>query len=115
MQKITQISRAQAGEITPQIAHVAKLERMNPEELRAAVAAGRVVIPDGELLVRIGELSEGGNREGELKGFLRGVLGERLLFCSGFAHGLAPFCWKLMMLSWPAAIWIRGSTAIRQL
>ena len=45
MQKITQISRAQAGEITPQIAHVAKLERMNPEELRAAVAAGRVVIP----------------------------------------------------------------------
>ncbi|MBU8902218.1 MAG: phosphomethylpyrimidine synthase ThiC, partial [Victivallales bacterium] len=45
MTKSTQIARARAGEITPQIAAVAKNELMNPEIIREAVATGRVVIP----------------------------------------------------------------------
>ena len=41
----TQISRARAGEITPEIAAVAAKEYLDPEIVRAAVAAGTVVIP----------------------------------------------------------------------
>jgi phosphomethylpyrimidine synthase len=41
----TQIARARAGEITPQIAAVAAAEMISPEKLREAVAAGTVVIP----------------------------------------------------------------------
>ncbi len=41
----TQMSRAAAGEITPQIAEVAVSEYRAPEELRAEVARGTVVIP----------------------------------------------------------------------
>ena len=42
---ITQISRAIAGEITPEISAVAAAEYFDPEELRSLVATGRVVIP----------------------------------------------------------------------
>ena len=45
MTKATQIARARAGEITPQIAAVAKKELVNPEIIRKEVAAGRIVIP----------------------------------------------------------------------
>lgn len=45
MKAITQMARAQAGEITPQIAAVAASERICPEELSAAVAAGTAIIP----------------------------------------------------------------------
>ena len=39
------MSRARAGEITPQMAAVAKKESVEPEVIRDAVAAGRIVIP----------------------------------------------------------------------
>ena len=45
MQKITQISRARAGEITPEMVKVAEVEYLNPEFIRDEVAAGRIVIP----------------------------------------------------------------------
>ncbi len=45
MTKSTQIARARAGEITPQIAAVAKKELVDPEIIRKGVAAGRIVIP----------------------------------------------------------------------
>lgn len=45
MKANTQIARARAGEITPQIAAVAAAEMVSPEKLREAVAAGTVVIP----------------------------------------------------------------------
>ena len=45
MTKATQIARARAGEITPQIAAVAKKELVDPEIIREGVAAGRIVIP----------------------------------------------------------------------
>ncbi len=45
MQKITQISRARCGEITPQIKAVAVKENRDPEFIRDEVAAGRIVIP----------------------------------------------------------------------
>ncbi|QSH41146.1 phosphomethylpyrimidine synthase ThiC [Lentisphaerota bacterium ZTH] len=45
MNKVTQIGRAINGEITPQIAAVAKKEMVDPEVLRQAVADGKVVIP----------------------------------------------------------------------
>ena len=45
MTKNTQMSRARAGEITPQMAAVAKKESVEPEVIRDAVAAGRIVIP----------------------------------------------------------------------
>ena len=44
-QNTTQLLRAAAGEITPEIARVAELEYRSPEEVRAGVAAGRIVIP----------------------------------------------------------------------
>jgi len=43
--KTTQIARARAGEITPQIASVAKNELVDPEIIREGVATGRIVIP----------------------------------------------------------------------
>ena len=45
MTKLTQITRARAGEITPQITAVAKQESVKPEVIREGVAAGRIVIP----------------------------------------------------------------------
>ena len=45
MTKTTQIARARAGEITPQIATVAKNELVDPEIIREGVATGRIVIP----------------------------------------------------------------------
>ncbi len=45
MTKITQIARARAGEITPQIAAVAKKELVDPAIIREGVATGRIVIP----------------------------------------------------------------------
>ncbi len=45
MQYNTQIVRAKAGEITPEIAAVARFERLDAEEVRAGVAAGHIVIP----------------------------------------------------------------------
>ena len=45
MKNVTQISRARAGEITPQIARVAEREYLDPELVREHVAAGKVVIP----------------------------------------------------------------------
>jgi len=45
MQNITQISRAKAGEITPQMQKVAESEFVKPEFIRDEVAAGRLVIP----------------------------------------------------------------------
>ena len=45
MTKTTQIARARAGEITPQIAAVAKKELVSPEVIREGVATGRIVIP----------------------------------------------------------------------
>ncbi len=39
------MARAQAGEITPQIAAVAASEQINPEKLRLAVATGTAIVP----------------------------------------------------------------------
>lgn len=41
----TQISRARRGEITPEIAEVARFEQLDAEVIRAGVAAGTIVIP----------------------------------------------------------------------
>ena len=41
----TQILKARAGEITPEMEHVAKREQLTPELIRDEVAAGRMVIP----------------------------------------------------------------------
>ncbi|MFA6104780.1 MAG: phosphomethylpyrimidine synthase ThiC [Victivallaceae bacterium] len=45
MSNITQITRARAGEITPEILKVAEKEKRSPESIRAEVAAGAIVIP----------------------------------------------------------------------
>lgn len=45
MTKVTQMARARAGEITPQMAAVAEKEQVSPEFIREGVAAGRIVIP----------------------------------------------------------------------
>ena len=45
MINITQITRARAGEITPEMLKVAEKEKRSPESIRAEVAAGTVVIP----------------------------------------------------------------------
>ena len=45
MKNITQITRARAGEITPEILKVAEKEKRTPESIRAEVAAGTIVIP----------------------------------------------------------------------
>ena len=45
MKNITQITRARACEITPEILKVAEKEKRTPESIRAEVAAGTVVIP----------------------------------------------------------------------
>ncbi|MEI8247929.1 MAG: phosphomethylpyrimidine synthase ThiC, partial [Lentisphaerota bacterium] len=45
MKNITQITRARAGEITPEILKVAEKEKRSPESIRAEVAAGAIVIP----------------------------------------------------------------------
>ena len=42
---MTQIEAARAGSITPAMERVAAQEGRTPEELRAAIAAGRLVIP----------------------------------------------------------------------
>ncbi len=42
---MTQIEAARAGTVTPAMRHVAEQERRSDEEVRAAVAAGRLVIP----------------------------------------------------------------------
>jgi phosphomethylpyrimidine synthase len=42
---ITQITRARAGEITPEMLKVAEKEKRTPESIRAEVAAGTIVIP----------------------------------------------------------------------
>ena len=42
---MTQIDAARRGEITPQIAQVAKDEFRDPEFVREGVAAGRIAIP----------------------------------------------------------------------
>lgn len=44
-QPITQIDFARAGEITPQMAEVARKEGRDPEFIRAGVASGRIAIP----------------------------------------------------------------------
>ncbi len=41
----TQMSRARSGEITPEIAEVARFEQLDAEVIRAGVAAGSIVIP----------------------------------------------------------------------
>ncbi len=41
----TQMQRARAGEVTPEIAAVAESEFLSAEELRSLVASGRVVVP----------------------------------------------------------------------
>jgi phosphomethylpyrimidine synthase len=48
----TQIDAARAGVITPAMLRVAEHERREPEEIRAAVAAGRIVIPANILHLR---------------------------------------------------------------
>ncbi|MFA6102090.1 MAG: phosphomethylpyrimidine synthase ThiC [Victivallaceae bacterium] len=45
MNNITQITRARAGEITPEMLKVAEKEKRTPESIRAEVAAGTIVIP----------------------------------------------------------------------
>ncbi len=45
MQKITQISRARRGEVTPEMLKVAESEFLKAEFIRDEVAAGRLVIP----------------------------------------------------------------------
>ena len=45
MQKITQIEKAKAGEITPQMEAVSAAEHLEPEFIRNEVASGRTVIP----------------------------------------------------------------------
>ncbi|MFA7184653.1 MAG: phosphomethylpyrimidine synthase ThiC [Victivallales bacterium] len=45
MTKVTQMARARAGEITPQMTATAKKEQVSPEFIREGVAAGRIVIP----------------------------------------------------------------------
>jgi phosphomethylpyrimidine synthase len=42
---MTQIERARAGEITPEMHYVAQREGLEPEQIRAEVARGRMVIP----------------------------------------------------------------------
>ncbi len=42
---MTQIERARAGEVTPQMQHVAQREGLEPELIRSEVARGRMVIP----------------------------------------------------------------------
>jgi phosphomethylpyrimidine synthase len=42
---MTQIERARAGEITPQMEYVARRENLEPELIRGEVARGRMVIP----------------------------------------------------------------------
>ena len=44
-QPITQIDFARAGVVTPQMAAVAAAEGREPEDIRAAVATGRIAIP----------------------------------------------------------------------
>jgi len=44
-QAITQLQRARAGEITPEMREVAARENLSPEYIRSEIAAGRVVIP----------------------------------------------------------------------
>ncbi len=43
--KITQLHFARAGEITGEMAHVARIERLSPEAVRDEVARGRMIIP----------------------------------------------------------------------
>jgi len=45
MNTITQIAKARAGEITPEMKCVAEYEKLNPEFVREEVAIGRMVIP----------------------------------------------------------------------
>ena len=42
---MTQIQRARAGEVTPEMEYVARRENLEPELIRAEVARGRMVIP----------------------------------------------------------------------
>ncbi len=42
---ITQLEHAKAGQITPQMQYVAKVEGLSPQLVRSEVAAGRMVIP----------------------------------------------------------------------
>ena len=42
---MTQLQRANAGEVTPQIEQVAAIEYRTPEEIRLHVAEGKIVIP----------------------------------------------------------------------
>src|SRR4030042_5495993 len=44
MSALTTLKRAQSGEITPEMEHVAKDEGISPELLRNEIAAGRVII-----------------------------------------------------------------------
>lgn len=45
MAPVTQFERARAGEITPEMHHVAKKEKVTPEFVRDEVARGRAIIP----------------------------------------------------------------------
>ncbi len=45
MEVHTQMTRAQAGEVTPEMRRVAASEHLSPEFIRDGVAAGRIVIP----------------------------------------------------------------------
>src|SRR5919198_3952908 len=45
MRMATQLEAARAGEITPEMEHVAKREYLSAELIRDEVAAGRMVIP----------------------------------------------------------------------
>ena len=42
---MTQIEQARAGRVTPEMTHVARRERLDPEVIRSEVARGRMVIP----------------------------------------------------------------------
>jgi phosphomethylpyrimidine synthase len=51
---MTQIEQARAGQITPEMQHVAEGERLAPEVVRDEVARGRMVIPANKLHVEKG-------------------------------------------------------------
>ncbi len=48
---MTQLEQARAGQITPQMQHVAQAERLDADTIRQEVAAGRLVIPANRLHV----------------------------------------------------------------
>jgi phosphomethylpyrimidine synthase len=51
---MTQIEEARRGTITPEMEHVARREKLDPELVRAEVARGRMVIPANKVHLRLG-------------------------------------------------------------